>query len=72
MNALKGLTRPLKIKEGVIVDATGKAIIEVNRNSLETPLNSAGRDALLALTCALLNECFEYDKADILLARAGY
>jgi hypothetical protein len=72
MNALKGLTHPLKIKEGVIVDATGKPVIEVNRNSLETPLNPAGRDALLALTCALLNESFEYDKADILLARAGY
>lgn len=72
MNALKGLTHPLKIKEGIITDATGKPIIEVTRNSLETPLNSAGRDALLVLICMLLNESFEYDKADILLARAGY
>lgn len=72
MNALKGLTHPLKIQGGVIVDATGKPVIEVIRNSLQTPLTPTGRDAILVLTCQLLNEAFEYDKADMILKNAGY
>lgn len=72
MNTLIGLTLPLTIKEGEIVDGTGKPIIMANRNSLETPLNPAGRDAILVLTCHLLNEAFQYDNADRILTKAGY
>lgn len=72
MNALNGLTLPLSIKNGDIVDATGKPVIMANRNSLETPLNTAGRDALLALTCKLLNDAFHYDHADRILTELGY
>lgn len=72
MNALKGLTLPLTIKEGEIVDATGKPVLMANRNSLETPLNSSGRDAILALTCKLLNDAFTYDHADRILNELGY
>lgn len=72
MNALNGLTLPLSIKEGDIVDATGKPVIMANRNSLETPLNPSGRDAILALTCKLLNDSFTYDHADRILHEFGY
>lgn len=72
MNALKGLTLPVKYQYGVITDANGKTIIKAERNRLETPLNPSGRDAILQLVCTLLNESFEYDKADKILAKAGY
>jgi len=62
------LTLPFKYECGVIVDGSGKTIIEANRNSLTTPLGPASRDAILKLTCILLNEAFEYDKADRILA----
>lgn len=45
MNALKGLTHPLKIQGGVIVDATGKPVIEVIRNFTDTTYpHRQGRD----------------------------
>lgn len=69
---LKGLTLPLSYTGGVIVDAMGKTILEANRNSLETSLGPAGRDAILKLVCVLLNESFEYDKADRILKNLGY
>jgi hypothetical protein len=69
MNVLHGLTFPLSIKEGEIVDGTGKPIILANRNSLETPLNPTGRDAILIVICFLLNEAFEYDKIDQILKK---
>lgn len=69
---LKGLTLPLRYEGGVIVDGAGKEVIKANRNSLETSLNPTGRDALLQLTCELLNEAFEYDKANMILKKLGY
>lgn len=72
MDALKNLILPLRYESGVIVDATGKEIIKANRNSLETPLTPCGRDAILQLACILLNESFEYDKAERILSKLGY
>ena len=72
MNTLNGLTLPLSIKEGEIVDAKGKPVLMANRNSLETPLNPSGRDAILQLTCKLLNDAFQYDHADRILQALGY
>lgn len=69
---LKGLSIPFKYEGGVIVDGAGKEVIKANRNSLETPLGPAGRDAILHLTCVLLNEAFEYDKAAQILRKLGY
>lgn len=69
---LKGLSLPLRYEGGVILDGAGKIIIEANRNSLETSLGPAGRDAILKLTCDLLNEAFEYDKAAVILRKLGY
>lgn len=69
---LKNLSLPLRYSGGVIVDGSGKTVIEANRNSLETPLSPAGRDALLMLACELLNESFEHDKADRILKKLGY
>lgn len=69
---LQGLTLPLKYEYGVITDGTGKEIIKANRNSSETPLNPAGRDAILQLTCELLNKSFEHDQAHQILRKLGY
>lgn len=69
---LKGLTIPFRYEGGVILDGSGKEVIKANRNSLETPLGPAGRDAILQLTCVLLNEAFEYDKASQILRKLGY
>lgn len=69
---LKGLTIPFRYEGGVIVDGSGKEVIKANRNSLETPLGPAGRDAILQLVCVLLNEAFEYDKAAQILKKLGY
>ena len=64
---MKNLTLPFKYESGIIVDGAGKPVIESNRNSLETPLNPCDRDNILKLTVILLNEAFEYDKADRIL-----
>lgn len=64
---MKGLTLPFKYEGGVIVDGAGKTVIQAERNSLVTPLNPCDRDNILKLTCVLLNEAFEYDKADRIL-----
>lgn len=71
-NYLKGLTIPLRYEGGVIIDGAGKEIIKANRNSLETSLCPAGRDAILKLACELLNKAFEYDEADKILSKLGY
>lgn len=71
-NYLKGLSLPLRYEGGVILDGSGKEIIKANRNSLETSLNPAGRDAILQLACCLLNQAFEYDQADTILRILGY
>lgn len=68
----EGLTLPLQFKNGRIIDGAGQIIIEANRNANTTPLSPAGRDAILELTVALLNEAFEHDKADRLLKKLGY
>lgn len=70
--ALEGLTLPFQYAQGQIIDGAGKPIIKANRNSLETPLNPYGRDAILQLVCHLLNESFEYSKADLILSKLGY
>lgn len=72
MNALKGLTLPLKVKDGNIVDATDKPVLHGNWNSLETPLSPNGRGAIVALACKLLNDSFTYDHADRILHELGY
>lgn len=72
MNALQGLTLPLKVKDDSIVDATGKPVINGHWNGLETPLNSTGRKAILQLACKLLNDSFTYDHADRILNELGY
>lgn len=72
MNILERLTLPLKHEGGCIKDATGKIIICANRDANETPLSPGGRDAMLKLTVELLNEAFEYDKADMILKKLGY
>lgn len=69
---LQGLSLPLKYEYGVITDGAGKEIIKANRNSLETPLNPAGRDAILKLVCELLNKSFDYDEAHQILNKLGY
>lgn len=71
-NSLNGLTLPLSVQSGSIVDATGKPIIHANRNSNETPLSPVGRDAIIYLACTLLNEAFQYDKADQILKQYDY
>jgi hypothetical protein len=71
-NYLKGLTLPFHYTGGVIVDGTGKEIIKANRNSLETSLGPAGRDAILQLVCVLLNKSFEHDEAAQILRELGY
>lgn len=70
--ALTGLTLPLKYQYGVIIDGAGKEVIKANRNSLETPLTPAGRDAILMLTCELLNQSFQHDQAANILKKLGY
>jgi hypothetical protein len=72
MNVLKGLTLPLKVKDGSIIDATGKPVINGHWNGLETPLNTTGRQAILELACKLLNDSFTYDQADKILHELGY
>lgn len=72
MSALKGLTLPLKVKDGNIVDGTGKPVISGHWNGSETPLNSTGRQAILELACKLLNDSFTYDHADRILHELGY
>jgi hypothetical protein len=72
MNALQGLTLPLKVKDGSIIDATGKPVINGHWNGLETPLNTTGRQAILELACKLLNDSFTYDHADRILHELGY
>lgn len=69
---LQGLTLPFKYEHGQIVDGAGKPVIKANRNSNESPVSPAGRDALLKLTVVLLNEAFEYDKADSILKKLDY
>lgn len=69
---LKGLTLPLIYEGGVINDGAGKTVLKAERNSLESPLNPAGRDAILKLACYLLNESFQYDKAHAILSKLGY
>jgi hypothetical protein len=72
MKVFEGLTLPLKVKDGNIVDALQKPVLLGNWNSLETPLNVTGRQAILEVVCYLLNESFEYDKIDKVLAKLGY
>lgn len=72
MNWLEGLTLPLKFQHGVIKDASGQTVINANRETGTTPLFPAGRDALLALTCELLNRSFEHDEATTILKKLGY
>lgn len=72
MNTLNGLTLPLKYQGGVIVDGAGKTIMEAERNSLITPLNSTGRDAILQLACELINRAMQHDEADKILKSLGY
>ena len=69
---LNNLSLPLRYEHGVIVDASGKQVIKANRNSNETPLLPAGRDALLMLTCELLNEAFEHGRHQTILKKLGY
>lgn len=68
---LKGLTLPFKVEGGLIVDGAGKPVIKAERTN-ESPVMPAGRDALIQITCDLLNEAFEYDKASNLLSKHGY
>lgn len=72
MNILKGLILPLIYKSGAIIDGAGKIVIEANSEIGESTLYPAGRDALLRLAVELLNESFQYDKADIVLKKLGY
>jgi hypothetical protein len=72
MNALQGLTLPLKVNDDRIVDATGKPVINGHWNGMETPLDSTGRKAILQLACKLLNDSFTYDHADRILNELGY
>lgn len=72
MNTLSGLTLPLKYEGDVIVDANGKTVIKAERNSLITPLNPTGRDAILKLACELLNKSMQYDEAARILKSLGY
>ena len=69
---LKGLTVPLIYRGGEIQDGTGKTILKAEREAGKTPIGPAGRDALLKLTCELLNEAFEHDKASQILRNLGY
>lgn len=70
---LAGLTLPLKFNSGNIVDGEGKIIMRANRDANTTPpLSPGGRDAMLKLATELLNEAFQYDKADHILKRLGY
>lgn len=64
---MKGLILPFKYEYGHIADGTGKVILYAERNSLVTPLNPCDRDNILKLVTVLLNEAFEYDKADRIL-----
>lgn len=64
---MKGLILPFKYEYGHIADGAGKTIIHAERNSLITPLNPCDRDDILKLVVVLLNEAFEYDKADRIL-----
>ena len=66
---MKNLTLPFKYQYGVIVDGSGKTVMEAERNSLETPLSPCDRDNILKLTVELLNKAFEYDEADRILKR---
>lgn len=72
MYILKNLTLPLSYSSGTIVDGSGQTIIKANRDSNTTPLHPYQRDAILKLVCELLNEAFQYDKADLLLKKLGY
>lgn len=72
MNSLQGLTLPLTVESGRIVDASGKEVLKANRESNETPLTPVGRDALIRLTCDLLNKAFEYNEASDILSKHGY
>jgi hypothetical protein len=72
MNVLQGLTLPLKVKDGAIVDGKGKLVLNGIWNSLETPLNTTGRVAILDLACKLPNDSFTYDHADRILHELGY
>ncbi len=69
---LSGLHLPLRYEGGTIKDGTGKTIIKAERDGNITPLQPVGRDAILALCCVLLNEAFEYDKAQRVLSKLGY
>jgi len=68
----KGLTLPISYKEGNIVDGMGKVIVTSERNSLITPLNPTGREAILQVIVVLLNDAFQYDQIDQILKKLGY
>jgi hypothetical protein len=72
MQVLNGLLLPLKVKDGNIIDASEKVIIQGEFNSLITPLSSTGRQAIIEVACYLLNESFQYDKIDQILNKLGY
>jgi hypothetical protein len=72
MKVLNGLLLPLKVKDGNIVDTSEKVIMKGEFNSLITPLNSTGRQAIIEVVCHLLNESFQYDKIDQILNQLGY
>jgi hypothetical protein len=64
------LTTPFKFKDGGIVDGFHNVLISADQSA--GTLLKEERDALLELVVVLLNESFQYDKADQILRKLGY